>query len=355
LTADSCELGATSATAEFGETLALLAEMATRPRFVASELANTRKDLMVELDRLGGDHDLAIGRAVGNLVFGPHSPYGFLKPLKEHTERVSAADLAALHAQLFQPRYATLIAVGDVRLEQVLADAARAFDGWKDGDAPLERLGLGGGASSGPRTVVIDRSNLAQVRVAIAAPLPALEEEEMAAVEVFVRALGGLSSPLRREVLEERGAAYAFGGQVIKKRAGNAFVVQGFLDSAKAGDTVDAVLATIRTARRSPLGEDVIERARASLLADFRVGASTNIGLSGMAAAVIARGRSLDDIARYAARVQAVTPEDTRRIAERYLRQDSLRLVLVGDLAAIQWVKKIAPMERWNGEGERVP
>jgi hypothetical protein len=55
-------------------------------------------------------------------------------------------------------------------------------------------------------------------RVAIART-PAAANEDPAALEVLLRALGGISSPLRREVRAEQGAAYTFGSFVAKRRA----------------------------------------------------------------------------------------------------------------------------------------
>ncbi|HWL86557.1 MAG TPA: hypothetical protein VNO21_12190, partial [Polyangiaceae bacterium] len=107
------------------------------------------------------------------------------------------------------------------------------------------------------------------------------------------------------------------------------------LEAPKAMRMLEVTLAAIDAIRTSGPRMDDFERARALILAQWRSGVSTNDGLATGAAQAIAMGTGLDSIAEYPARIMAVTPDDVRRAANRYLARESLRLVVGGPAAML--------------------
>jgi predicted Zn-dependent peptidase len=78
--------------------------------------------------------------------------------------------------------------------------------------------------------VLVHHPSLAHARAGVLVWLPALSDDDMAAVEVLAQALGGISSWLYHEVREEQGAAYAFGASVSRLRAAASVIIGGQLE-----------------------------------------------------------------------------------------------------------------------------
>jgi zinc protease len=98
----------------------------------------------------------------------------------------------------------------------------------------------------------------------------------------------------------------------------------------KAVPALRAVLASIAEARDRGVREADVERAKASLIAGWRHDLGTAEGLASMASAMLALGLPLEATAEYPARIQAVTRDDVRRAAARWLAEGALRVVVVG-------------------------
>jgi zinc protease len=76
--------------------------------------------------------------------------------------------------------------------------------------------------------------------------------------------------------------------------------------------------------------EPDFERARTTLLAEWRAQFSTADGLAAALDQAITRGLSLEAFAAYPDRVQAVTRADVQRVARRYLGDEALHIVVSG-------------------------
>jgi predicted Zn-dependent peptidase len=83
-------------------------------------------------------------------------------------------------------------------------------------------------------------------------------------------------------------------------------------------------------ARSLGVREPDMERAKTSLVAAWRSQVGTVEGLAGLAGSALADGRPLASVETYPARIAAVTREDVRRAAERWLDASELRIVVVG-------------------------
>jgi predicted Zn-dependent peptidase len=124
---------------------------------------------------------------------------------------------------------------------------------------------------------------------------------------------------------------YSFGAGLAAFRAASYVVIGGPSAPETALPALRTELAAVAAAVSQGVPDADLARARASLVAQWRTGVATSGGLADLAAAAIAHGEPLESVAGYPARVAAVTGDDVRRVAQRYLRPDALRVVVVGD------------------------
>jgi zinc protease len=328
-TLDSMGLGVTAAAQDLEPALGLLAENVTTPRL--SAFARARLDMVRGMENTRNDPKSILSRNVARTLFGRAHPHGFAKWPLTHTEALRSEDAAGLYAELFRPSHATLIVVGNTTVAEVERVARRWFGSWAPAPA-LARSELPPPESE-PRVFLVERVGAGQVEIAIAARGPDAEQD-FAAFEILVKLLTGTSSRLRGEIRVEMGAGYQFGGSAVAMRGGSFLTIYGVLDAAKAPSAVRAMLAAIEEARTRGVREPDLERARTTILAEWRDAALSNHGAAHLASDAIARGLPLESVASFPRRMATITRDDVNRVAQRYLAEDALHVIVVAEKSA---------------------
>lgn len=344
---DGCVLSATVPASAIDAALSILAETAIRPRF--ADFDAIKKRWRADYEGRGG-----FGRNTDILLFGRSHAYGFERPTDEQIDALRVDDVRRLHASLFQPAHATLVVVGDASAAAVDASAARWLGAWAGGREPVRRAADVGPAPAGAQIVLRDRSWWAHTRVLLVARGPGPEDPRFAAAEVLAGVLGGLSSsPLHRDVRDHRAAAYSFGAHLSVLRTASFFSVGGAIER---GQTGAVLRATVKAARTRDLDAQAVERSRASLLAAWRTRIAGNEGISSTLADAIRHGSPLDRVARHPLAIESVTVADVRRVAEEYLRDSALRVIVEGDGASEGDLESLGlgAFERRDDHGVRV-
>ena len=326
---DGVTVGTVVDAADLDEAVGLLAETVLTPRLGPNDVTDARRAWLRDFTVAANYAGRIVSRNVYTSLYGRAHPYGFARPPQSHTDGLTPEDFAALHARLFHPAHTTLIVVGDAMPAAVDAVAARWLGGWAPPEPAMERRPMPE-PLPGPRVVLVVRRVESQVNASIAARGPAANEEDLPAMDVLAHVLGDVSSRLRGEVRVASGAAYIFGSRLHVERAASTLTVSGAFDAQKVVPALRTILDTLAETRARGVREPDFERARTTLLAEWRAQFSTADGLAAALDQAITRGLSLEAFAAYPDRVQAVTRADVQRVARRYLGDEALHIVVSG-------------------------
>ena len=148
--------------------------------------------------------------AINQLLYGPDHPYGqpqygTAASLKSFTRE----DLERFYHRHLLPQRATLVAVGDITLEELLAELEKTIGGWKaEPAAEVARFPALPKAEPTATLVVVDKPGAAQSVVALAS-MGTRKSPEYFPLVVMNTALGGqFSSRLNMNLREEKGYTY---------------------------------------------------------------------------------------------------------------------------------------------------
>jgi zinc protease len=356
---DGGRLWAEVGAADFESALALLAETATRPRLSPAGLDFVRSRWMQEVETSRFNRRMALDRNTHALLFGrgPH-PYGYHRRHASETSALRLSDLSQLHALVLQPAHATLVVVGDVTPERVDASAARLLGSWAPrAPAPLGLVDTPPPPMEGAHTVHVAWKDESETFVSILARGPGRGDADLAALDILAQSFGGLSSRMRGDVRAERGAAYLFGADVSHYRTASVLTIHAALAAARAMPALRSMLDMIEEVARNGITDAELSHAKTSLLSRWRAQMTTTQGIAFMASEALVDAQPLDDLGRYPARLQAVTLDDVRRVAARYLASSALRLVVAGSPSLWPEVQRLGlgPAERRNEWSAAVP
>lgn len=314
----------------------LLADMIACPRFDAEDLAREQRVIIEEMKMVEDTPDELLGELFVAAYFPDHS---LGRPIEGTPETVSSFGherTARFHAAAYAPHNLVIAAAGNVRHEDLVELAARAFPGGTG-----ERVRAGSASDEGDvappaaaAPILLQRKReLEQAHLILAAPWPSARGEERYAASLLGSVIGGgTSSRLWQRVREERGLAYSVGAAASQFADAGMFQIYAGTSPEQLDEVLDISLAELRRTLREPVGAEELQLVKDQTVSSILLALESTSARAGtLARQEITHGRYIppDEIIR---RVEAVTPQDLQDVAQKYFTTDALAVGALGNL-----------------------
>jgi zinc protease len=316
--------------------LDLLAGVVLRPRFDEADFVRVRDNRVSRLVQLRDVPGAVAERLFAWRLYGSH-PYGHTALGSEAAVRVMTADeVRAFHRDVLVASGPTVLAVGDVSHEEVVALVDRAWP-VSPVSRPAAKAAPGGAARpaalSGSRIALVNRPGAAQSELRIGRVAAARSTPDYAALAVLNTALGGaFVSRINLKLREEKGFTYGARSSFDYRREPGPFAVQASVQTNATAEAVADVLAEIAAiGAERPITPVELARAHAALTRSYPRNFETADQIARAVAQLVLHGLPDDYFDRFVADVRRVTDADVLDVATRYLLAHDLQLVIVGD------------------------
>jgi predicted Zn-dependent peptidase len=309
----------------------LLADMLARPRFDEEELRREQRVIIEEMKMVEDTPDEFLAE-IFNAAYFPGHPLG--RPIEGTADTVETFGherTAEFHSHAYAPRNLVVAAAGNVRHEELVELAARAFEG--GGAADAEGSGDGDAPTPAAPILVQRKKELEQAHLIIAAPFPSARHEDRYAASLLSSVVGGgTSSRLWQRVREERGLAYSVGAVGSHYTDAGMFQIYAGTSPEQLDEVLDISLEEMRRVLRESVGEDELRLVKDQAVSSILLGLESTSARAGtLARQEIVHGRRITP-EQVIARIEAVTPEDVRRVAAGHFKTEALALGALGDL-----------------------
>lgn len=316
---------ATLAAGSLVDALDVVFDMCRDAALDAAELEREKQVVIEEIHGYDDEPDSVAADRVHALVFGEH-PYG--RPVigfERTVERMDRAVVEGFWRRNYHPGRATLSIAGPVDVDEVRAWVRPWIARWPVGEA----RGRIPPVAAARRGVVerLDR-DFGSVVVELGWPGPAVGDPDGPVLDVLMQALGGGASSRLQVLLDLEGGLASHVWADAQPWIGGGLVGMGFL----CGETEEAITLAVRElgqVARHGLSGPAVARARDAILADLLFTGETAEGVAGDLAWWVARTGDPLGERRYRASVAAVTADDVRRVAARWLDPDAMRAVVI--------------------------
>ena len=310
----------------------LLSDMLARPRFDEEELRREQRVIIEEMKMVEDTPDEFLAELF-NAAYFPGHPLG--RPIEGTPETVATFGherTAQFHASAYAPRNLVVAAAGNVRHEQLVEMAARAFEGAPAGEGQSE-AGDGDAPSPAAPIIVQRKQELEQAHLILAAPWPSARSADRYAASLLSSVIGGgTSSRLWQRVREERGLAYSVGAVGSHYTDAGVFQIYAGTSPEQLDEVLDISLAELRLALREPVGGEELRLVKDQAVSSILLGLESTSARAGtLARQEIVHGRRITP-EQVIARIEAVTPEDLLRVASEFFKTEALALAALGDL-----------------------
>lgn len=316
--AEGFRVGVSALEDRFPEAVDLLASALGEPRLDAEPLARMKRQLAQSLRASRATPRSEAGERMRELIWGDH-PYG--RSADGEPDVIAAAtadDLERIRTRLLVREDAAVAAVGAIDADGLAEAVDRIFA------ALPERSDAAPVPEAEPKLGMDETLTLpgGQASIQVVLPAPKRDEEDFFAAHLVNHVLGGgtFTSRLYRELREERGLTYGASSGIRARDAGATWSASVSTRPENAEVARDLLLTEIeRMATEGPTEEE-LAAAKAFVTGSYAI---SNLGSSGAVAGVLLgiqdHDLGLDYISRREELIDAVTIEDARRVAARYL------------------------------------
>lgn len=328
----------------------MVADVSLNPSFPEDEVAAARTRALATLQQWMADPSYVANRRFGERLYGRH-PYGQYRS----QQSLGALDRQAFvdfHRAHFHPGNALLVVAGDVDPARVEAMARQRFGAWARGAAPAPGF-AGSPAASPTRILLVHRPGAVQSSVRAGSLAIRAADPDYPALLVMNKILGGGSDSRLFDILREQ-RGWTYGAYTDLNRPRDLGRVQAGMEvrTEVTDSAVAELLVQMRRMAAEPVSAEEMEAARGYLVGSFPIGVQTAEQVAAQVAVTRLLGLPVEDLLQRRERIAAVSVDDVRRVAARYLRPDSLAVVVVGDAARVMaGLERIAPVELVDLEG----
>ncbi len=339
----------------FDQAFDVMADVVLHPAFPSAEVERQRASRLGELMQQRDEAEAVASIAAAAALYGARHPYGYGQLGTEPAIRaVTRDDLAAFWRRHYVPGNAALVVAGDISRAELKALAESRFGAWRGGEAPP--FSPGTPAPTRARVVVVDKPGAPQTALRLVALGAERKTAQFPALEVMNAAFGGLfTSRINQNLREEKGYSYGVFSGFRYHRAAGPFSIAGSVRADVTGESVAELLREAGEMIDQPLRPAELLDARNAELLSLPNGFATNADIGASLAESFVFDLPLDYYRQLPAKLAAVTAEQVREAARRYLDPQRLIVVAVGDRKRIvpQLEKlKLGPIEFRDSEGQ---
>jgi zinc protease len=314
--------------------MAIMADVARNPAFKAEELDRQRQLALDSLQVAYQEPGQLAALATAPVVFAG-TPFGHVtNGTPGSLPRIKTTDLAAVHRAWFRPDNAVLVLTGDISAEQGFALAEQAFGDWARPATPLPPP-----PAISPtvvrRAVVIDLPGAGQASVNVVKPAIARNDPGYYSGLVANTVLGGgYSARLNEEIRIKRGLSYGASSRLAANRTTGSFRASAQTKNESAPQVLDLITEQMKTLAAAPASADELKARKSVLVGNYGRELATTGGLADILGNLALYGVPLDEITRYTAKVEAVSPAQVESFAGRTLDPGAASVIIAGDAKA---------------------
>jgi len=346
LDADAIKLGSGAGRDDFGISLTVLkdalqpgldafAEALLQPGWDEKRFAILKHDSIAAAQKAQEEPGVRAAEAAAGLLFSKH-PYGH-RPggTMKSLARIELADLKGLYQRQIKPSGAVLAVSGDITMAELLPLLNARLSGWK-GKAAKGLMNI-----ATAKTVAGKRLDVAlpttQMLVQMMRQGPARSDADFFPVFVLNHILGGggFGSRLMEEVREKRGLVYGVYSYFQPLAVPGPFVITLQTKASQAKEAESVVRNVLTSMAAGKITEKQMVASKDNLIGGVAQRMDSNRERVGLISMIGLYYLPLDYLSSWTVRVQAVTLDQVKAQAAKYLKPEAWNRIRVGPQSAL--------------------
>ena len=341
----------------------LLSDAALNPNFLEEEL-DKQKNILITGIKSDENSPAAIAeRVTGILTYSTDHPYGEYLT-EESIKNVTVKDIENNYKRMFKPNNAYMVVSGDVDTDKIKELVNDNFSKWKASKKDLVSEFVSPKDVSSTEINIIDMPDAVQseLRVLNITNLRTNSEDHHAALVTNYILGGAFGSYLNMNLREENGWTYGARSSIARNKWTSAtFRASTSVRNEVTDSAVVETLGEINRIRDEFVSDEMLLNAKAKYLGNFIMSTEDKSLLADFAVNIKTQDLPEDFYETFISKINSVTKEDVNRVANKYLKPENLRVIVVGKgadiadkLENITYKNKLIPVKYFNKYGEEI-
>jgi zinc protease len=320
--------------------LGLMTDVLLNPIFPSEELERQRKIYLGRIQQEGKDPTVSAFKLFLRTLYGPNHPYGqpYTGSGTEPSIRaIQQNDLRQYYREHYVPNNAAAAITGDITMEQAKAKLESLLANWKSGKPskteiptpkPMDKMKIYLADKPGAAQSVVVAGHLAIRR----------SDPDFVALDVVNNILGGqFQSRINLNLREDKGYTYGAGSFIMSTRGKGPFISYASVQTQHTKESILELLKELKDIEGPrPITPSELEDSKSNIIKGFPQNFQGYSSIAAQLGQIFVFGLPEDEWSRYIQQVSSITIEQATEVAKRYLRPDSLLIVVVGDQKKIE-------------------
>jgi len=314
----------------------------TEPRFDSEPIERIRSQIQARLARDSEDPDTIAILTMRRLLLPDHPYRRPLRGTAESVGNITRDDLVSYTQRIFSRNRLVVGVGGDITPEDLGALLDKTFLGLPEAGDPIEV------AAAEPKAegdVVVVERDIPQSTAIFGHAGIRRDDPDYYAARVVNYVLGGgsFASRLYEEVREKRGLAYSVYSYLQPLDHGAMILGGVATQNSRVGESLDLIRAEWKRMAESGPTEEELKDAKTYLTGSFPLRLSSTGRIARMMVGIQLQELGIDYLDRQKDLIEAVTPEDARRVARRIFDPEALTVVVVGQPDGVEATREVPP------------
>jgi zinc protease len=316
--------------------LKILFDCLRNPAFPKDRLEQVRAQQLTVISDIETQPQNRANMALKAAIYGDH-PYGRSSyGTKEIVKGLTVEDLKSFHKEAFRPEAMTIAAVGDFDAEEMAKKLEGYIGDWKM--APIFGIDTPAPPKEGkPGEIILSDPTAAQTHVYIGHVGIKRNDPDYYALQVMDNVLGvgpGFTDRLSSTLRDRQGLAYTVRASISDSAGTQPGTFTGYIGTFpdKYVWVREGFLKEINRIRDEAATKTEVEDAKKYLTGSLAFTLTSNESVAGTLLAIERHKLGFDYLAKYKAKIDAVTVEDVQKVAKKHLDPKKLTVVACGPI-----------------------
>ena len=326
--------------------LALMRDAVLHPTFPADRLDRLKYLTVAQLAQRRTSPQALIADLSAKVYYGG-TAYNKPAATADQINALSTDDLKAFYNAYYKPNGALLGVTGDVDAKALRPKLEALFADWKPGTDTAQLPTADFKPSEATKVYLIDRPGSAQTVLQFGNLSVRQSDPDYIPLVVANQVLGGGSSGrLFQNIRERKGYTYGAYSALSASQWPGTWGASASVRTPVTQPATQEFFYEFNRLQDEPVSESELARAKRSLIGSFARTLESPENILARTLDRIQNNLPADYWDTYPARVQAVTPVDVQRVAQKYLGKNRIQLIAVGERKQIEdGLKGFGPIE----------
>lgn len=335
---DSSGTSLRTLTRHLDRALDIYTDVLLNPAFPETDFKRLRDSRLTALRQRRDDANQIAGEVYPKIIYGENHPYGRSSfGTEDSLKAVTQTDARRYYETFYRPNNSTLIVVGDVTSATLLPKLEKAFAKWERAEVPNTSV-TAPQARDKATIYLVDRPGAAQSVISIGQVGVERTTPDYFPLLVLNTMLGGqFVSRVNLNLREDKGYTYGARTSFDYRRGAGPFAASAGVQTAVTKEAVQEFMKELRGVRGEiPVTAQELEYNKQAIIRGFPRSFETPDQIATRLAQVALYGLPDEYYNSYIERVKAVSLDDVKRVANKYLEPSRMAILVVGDRKQIE-------------------